>query len=476
MSQLGTETSQNFSLGFKTLESEISVDRLEVKGQIPVWLKGSLIRTGPAKFEQGEQSYNHWFDGMAMLHSFKFNVGAAGYKNKFIQSTSYLEGKQQGKILYQEFASDPHTSLFKKLFSIFIPPPKIVPNANVNIARIAGEYIAMTETPLPVAFNPETLETCGVFNYEDHQKGMVTTAHPHFDNKTGDTYNCLIHFSNTSTFNFYRIRPNSKKRELITAIPVKNPPYVHSFAMTENYLIFIECPFIVNPLKLFFKLKPFIENYQWHPERGATFYVVEKSSGNLKGTYKTGAFFCFHNINAFEKDGEIILDLIAFPDASIVMNLKLDAVRNNPPVIPGEFRRYSIPLTGKKAEFEKITDAFLEFPRINYAKNNSKDYYFAYCLGSTSKEGYFNRLFKINVKEKNYLSWSEENCYPGEPVFVPSPGSVNEDDGVILSVVLNGNKENSFLLIIDACSFKEIGRAEVPHHIPYGFHGQYFRD
>ena len=33
---------------------------------------------------------------------------------------------------------------------------------------------------------------------------------------------------------------------------------------------------------------------------------------------------------------------------------------------------------------------------------------------------------------------------------------------------------SSFLLVLDAESFAERARAEVPHHIPFGFHGQFF--
>jgi len=29
--------------------------------------------------------------------------------------------------------------------------------------------------------------------------------------------------------------------------------------------------------------------------------------------------------------------------------------------------------------------------------------------------------------------------------------------------------------VLDAGSFEEIARAEAPHHIPFGFHSQYFR-
>ena len=32
----------------------------------------------------------------------------------------------------------------------------------------------------------------------------------------------------------------------------------------------------------------------------------------------------------------------------------------------------------------------------------------------------------------------------------------------------------SFLLVLDAATLVEIGRAECPHPIPFGFHGNYF--
>ena len=46
---------------------------------------------------------------------------------------------------------------------------------------------------------------------------------------------------------------------------------------------------------------------------------------------------------------------------------------------------------------------------------------------------------------------------------------------MLLSVVLDGRTGNSFLLVLDASSLEEIARAEVPHQIPFGFHGQFAR-
>jgi beta,beta-carotene 9',10'-dioxygenase len=80
---------------------------------------------------------------------------------------------------------------------------------------------------------------------------------------------------------------------------------------------------------------------------------------------------------------------------------------------------------------------------------------------------------KVDTADRTAQVWAAEGCHPGEPVFVPAPGAQAEDDGVVLAVVLDEHKGASFLLVLDARSFAEVGRAEVPHHIPAGFHGQY---
>ena len=42
--------------------------------------------------------------------------------------------------------------------------------------------------------------------------------------------------------------------------------------------------------------------------------------------------------------------------------------------------------------------------------------------------------------------------------------------------MLDVKKNASFLLILDASNFRELARAEVSHHIPFGFHGNYFAE
>ena len=47
---------------------------------------------------------------------------------------------------------------------------------------------------------------------------------------------------------------------------------------------------------------------------------------------------------------------------------------------------------------------------------------------------------RLDIKLGEHQVWAEEGTYPGEPIFVPRPGGNEEDDGVLLSVVLAGQR------------------------------------
>jgi beta,beta-carotene 9',10'-dioxygenase len=94
-----------FARGFSTLTQETTSDRLPIGGRVPDWLVGSLLRNGPARFEVGQHTYRHWFDGLAMLHRFSFHQGQVSYANRFIESPASTKAKETGQISYGEFAT-----------------------------------------------------------------------------------------------------------------------------------------------------------------------------------------------------------------------------------------------------------------------------------------------------------------------------------------------------------------------------------
>lgn len=97
-------------------------------------------------------------------------------------------------------------------------------------------------------------------------------------------------------------------------------------------------------------------------------------------------------------------------------------------------------------------------------------------FGAGGDSDFLNQVMKVDLETGTSSIWAEAGSYPGEPVFVPTPGSEREDAGVLLSVVLDSAVGTSFLLVLDATDLTEIARARVPHHIPFGFHGAYFSE
>ena len=86
-----------------------------------------------------------------------FTDGAVSYGSRFLRSKAFRHVEETGALGFREFATDPCRSAFQRVSSLFAPD--ITDNGAVNVTRLGDRYLALTETPLPVAFDPETLET-----------------------------------------------------------------------------------------------------------------------------------------------------------------------------------------------------------------------------------------------------------------------------------------------------------------------------
>jgi carotenoid cleavage dioxygenase-like enzyme len=469
-SSLTAPPATGYRLGFTSLEREVVVDSLPVSGTLPAWLSGSLLRNGPARFEVGEDRYWHWFDGLAMVHRFTLADGRVSYANRFLRTPAFLEAERTHRIACSEFDTDPHRSPLERVAAIFRSAGS--DNANVNIVPYGKNYLALTETPLPVEFDAATLETRGILHFDDSVAGQITTAHTHHDRARRATFNILIEIARKATYKVIRIDDGTLRRDVIATLQVDEPAYMHAFSTTDNYVIIAEYPLVVRPLDLAFRRKPFIENYRWLPGRGTRFHVFHKDGGARAGTYEAGAFFAFHHINAFEEGGAIVIDIAAYEDASIIGDFQIGHVLDSGSrVAQASFRRYRLTPGHTSAEVEMLPST-IELPRVA-PDRAAAAYRYAYGVNSTGAPPSFDALVKVDVHERNAATWSAPHAYPGEPVFVARPSAVDEDDGAVLSVILDADAGASYLLVLDARTFTELARVHVPHHIPFGFHGMF---
>jgi carotenoid cleavage dioxygenase-like enzyme len=464
-----------YFIGITTLDDETQVDALPLTGSLPSWLEGTLIRTGPARFEIGGQRLNHLFDGLAMLHAYRFADGRVGYANRFLRSRVYCDAMERGAVRRSEFATGPHWSLPVRLYRML--RPKYTDNCCVNVADLAGEMVALTETPHAVKFIPGDLQTVGDYRLDAHVPGQIACAHPQFDQERNCWHNLMVKCGLNATYIFYCIDNGTGRYRETARITVDEPAYVHSFGMSRNYLVLAEFPFVARPLSFPLSGKPYIENYRWEPERDMRLHVIAKDTGRVVATARSGSGFTFHHVNAFEEGGCVCVDLAVYPSPAIITHLYLDYLGSGADVqAVGKLTRFRIPLNHYEERLvpEQLSDTCLEFPRINDGSCAGRPYGYLYGAGSEACEGFIDNLVKVDVTTGDTLRWHEPGCYPGEPVFVAAPGAATEDSGVVLAVVLDTRVEKSFLLVLEAQSYTELARAMVPHHVPFGFHGNFY--
>jgi carotenoid cleavage dioxygenase-like enzyme len=478
-------TEAGFDLGFRTLDSEVRDRQLPVEGDLPSWLTGSLVRNGPAKFEVDGERVGHWFDGLAMLHRFAFDGDdeEIRYTNRFLRSETYRRAIEEG-VLDGQFATGDGSYLQRVRQLLFGEPTD---NCNVHVLGVADELVAMTEVPRYLSVDPQTLDTRGEFDFSDDLSAHINCAHVLPDPHRGETVGLLTTFGRPSEYTLYRLPDGSTTRERIGSIEVDAPAYLHSFALTERYVVLAEHPFVTTPASF---LLPggegFVDHYDWEPERGTRFHVLDRDTGERVTTAATDAFFVFHQVNAFDRiaggDGdagepagdadEVVVDLITYPDADVVDGLYLaDAADWFESGADGHLQRFTVGLADGAVTSESLYRG-CELPRVA-REDRTREYRYAYAQGAAERDG--NHVAKVDVETGETWRWEASGCFAEEPVFVRAPDAERPShEGVVLVTVLNTNEKRTDLLVLDGETLDERARAPLPHAVPFGFHGRYF--
>jgi len=478
-------TEAGFDLGFQTLDSEVRDRQLPVEGDLPSWLTGSLVRNGPAKFEVDGERVGHWFDGLAMLHRFSFDSATVRYTNRFLRSSTYRRAIEEG-VLDGQFATGDGGYLQRVRQLLFGEPTD---NCNVHVLGVSDDLVAMTEVPRYLSVDPQTLDTRGEFHFSDDLGGHINCAHVLPDPHRGETVGLLTTFGRPSEYTLYRLPDGSRTREPIGSVEADAPAYLHSFALTAQYVVLTEHPFVTTPASF---LLPggegFVDHYDWEPERGTTFHVLDRETGERVATAETDAFFVFHQINAFERAGganepeggdeigsdpdEVVVDLVTYPDADVVDGLYLaDAVDWFESGADGHLQRFTLGLRDGDVSSESLYRG-CELPRVARA-DRTREYRYAYAQGAAERDG--NHVAKVDVETGETWRWAESGGFAEEPVFVRAPDAERpSDEGVVLVTVLNTDEERTDLLVLDGETLDERARAPLPHAVPFGFHGRYF--
>jgi len=227
-------------------------------------------------------------------------------------------------------------------------------------------------------------------------------------------------------------------------------------------------------------------------------FVVDRKHGRgVVAEFESQAGFCFHTVNCWqERDGEgegesLVCEFAEYEDLGILESLYYENMtcEGGNAVTFREERgegcmasmvRYRLSGIGKEKKRDVgRADRIARIPKRQAGdlptmnpRFRMRESRYVYSVLNRGLSTFFDGLSKVDMKTGEVLYWDNPKGHtPGEAIFVPDPEGREEDDGVLLSVVLDGFEKRSYLICLDARTMGELGRADVQCVVGFGFHG-----
>jgi carotenoid cleavage dioxygenase-like enzyme len=260
----------------------------------------------------------------------------------------------------------------------------------------------------------------------------------------------------------------------VAALDAPRPSYMHSFAATDRFVVVTQAPLVINPLKLRFSTRPYFDRYDWRPELATRIEIVRKDDGRVQASAETAPLFVFHHVNAFERDGWIHVDLIAYPDASAVRRLMLATLRGGQATTTGRLVRLSLrdDALDQRIEAIELVPETIELPRV-HPRAQQRPYRYIYAVSNADPHDHNDRIVKVDLESRTLHAYGRDATYVNEPQLVPSPTGAAEDDGVLLAIAFDARLQSGRLLVLDAERLELLAEATLPQIVPFYFHGQW---
>jgi all-trans-8'-apo-beta-carotenal 15,15'-oxygenase len=450
--------------------SEFSQTSLPIlAGAIPVNLRGTLYRNGPARLSRGETRVGHWFDGDGAVLAIQFTDGGATGVYRYVQTQGYRDETAVDKFLYPNYGMKAPGSFWNNWFK------PVKNSANTSVLALPDRLLTLWEGGLPHALDLTSLKTLQLEDLDGLSQKQTFSAHPKVDRDTGDIFNFGVSGGLNATLNLYRCDRNGKLQQQNT-FTLSGLPLIHDFVLAGEYLVFAISPVRVNLASVMLGQKSYSDALEWKPELGTEILVFAKDNLSLVSRSKTDPWYQWHFSNGCVEDGAIALELVRYTDFQT--NQYLKEVATGKIETPAKGTLWSVkiaPQTAEVIETKQLISQNCEFPTIA-PDREGKPWRYTYLsvhgYGNDSSRELFTAIASYDRQIGN-LSIADmgANCYPSEPLFVPQ--TAEGEKGWLLTVVYDANRDLSEVRIYQSDRLFEppICRLGLPSVIPPGFHG-----
>jgi all-trans-8'-apo-beta-carotenal 15,15'-oxygenase len=445
----------DYDIIFRNCEEEPGRALAASSGAIPTDLRGTLLRNGGGRYRVGADPVG-FFDACGIVAGLEFRDGGAFFRARHVRSPLFVEEERLGRQARRRaFTNLPRGRNFLN---------GEVGNPAMHDAVYFGGRLLATDDTGYFRLDPQTLETIG-----GERLGRVSR----FDKLCPVT---RIDRARDRLIGYY-IQTRPLDADVITMVEIDRDwkiarevthrldhslSLTHEVAFTERWFVVVELPVRLSIFASLVGMRTLFDSFERIPGKQPIVHLVPRDPGAgparsfpLPGNIAA----LFHNANAFDADGgTVVLDAISFPwyDFAILAPPELRARRSSClQAATTVLRRYQIDLSsGKVTERELCRGG--ELPRIN-ASYYGRPYRYAYLPinrrpnGSPDPFLWAHELAKVDVERGTTEVWDAGPArFLSQPVFAPRAGSSAEDDGYLVCWVVNAERGDAEVVILDA--------------------------
>jgi all-trans-8'-apo-beta-carotenal 15,15'-oxygenase len=448
--------------------------RVPLRAEFPAYVRGTFLFNGPARFERGAVRYRHWLDGDGMVAALRVDEAGAYFTNRFVRSTKFTREEAEQRAVFRTFGTSFAGDELKRGIGLESP-------VNVSVYPFGGALLAFGEQGLPWALDPETLETRGLHTFDGQLNDISPFgAHPKIDHRTGELFNFGVSFSaHSPALNLFRFTAQGRmayRRRL--RLPY--PSSMHDFAISPNYVLFYVSPLVLRIDALMQEGATLMDALSWQPYLGSQLLVVARETGEQVAAIDIGNRYCLHLVNAFERDGRVIVDVVEFekplyPEYQVVPNLFTDTFRGHP------VRLVVDPTAASVIERRDIAyTCSPDFPAHDPdVVGQPYDDFWMLGISHAGQPGrkFFDHVVRVNwPTEQVEVYAAPPGCYfGGEPCFVPDPAAP-QSRGIVMCQQFDATQIASSFVVFDAfrISAGPIATIPQPAPIPLLFHSSFY--
>lgn len=442
---------------FRSFDAEIDQPLVEVQGHLPDELRGTFLRAGPGLLQLGKDPLA-LLDGLGMVAALHLGDGPPRLTARLIQSPALAKARAANRQV-ERFVFTNLPQRWRNLFNL-----KLGNAVSHAVYAWAGRLHA-TDAFGHMALDPRTLQTLGPSDLTGAWSGppVNTSQMMRYCPATDRLVTTLVAGApgkGAQVQVFEVDRQGAVARRSQGRLPT-GTGNAHDLAVTPQSVVLFQFGSLSLPALLWGK-QPGFDAIGYDPQTTPQLVIVPRAGGATRHVPLPGLFF-FHMFNAFETEaGDVVVDACVYPGKPSFASTYPPALRARHqlevPVQRGPRpTRITVSASGA-VSVREVADIATEAPSTQpqwHGRPSRYGWSATLSAGAQSPDPgayfFFDSVAKVDFAEGGADLWTAGPGRFVSPVqMVPRPHAAAEDDGWLLAWVLDAERQQTEVVVLDA--------------------------